>query len=154
MPGYAKFMKDLITKKKMVSFEPTNNLPHCSAIATRFLVQKKEDPCTFTILCTIGVFNFAKALYDLGASINFMPLAVVLQLGLKAPKSMSMWLLLIDRTVKKPVGIISDVTVKIESFIFPADFVILHCEVNFDVPIILGISFLATKRALVDIEMG
>ena len=44
--------------------------------------------------------------------------------------------------------------VKVESFIFPADFVILDSEVNFEVPIILGRPFLATGRALVDMEKG
>ena len=44
--------------------------------------------------------------------------------------------------------------VKVESFIFPADFVILDCEVDFEVSIILGRPFLATGRALVDMEKG
>ena len=44
--------------------------------------------------------------------------------------------------------------VKVESFIFPADFVILDFEVDFEVPIILGRSFLATGKALVDMEKG
>ncbi|KAK4717952.1 hypothetical protein R3W88_016290 [Solanum pinnatisectum] len=66
MPGYAKFMKDLVTKKRVVSFENDERLQHCSAIATRSLVQKKEDLGAFTILCTIGVLHFAKALCDLG----------------------------------------------------------------------------------------
>lgn len=43
---------------------------------------------------------------------------------------------------------------KMDSFIFLSDFVILNYEVDFDVPIILGISFLSTRRELVDIEMG
>ena len=59
-----------------------------------------------------------------------------------------------DRTVNKPIGILHDVLVKVESFIFPADFVILDCEVDFEVPIILGRPFLATGRALVDMEKG
>ena len=44
--------------------------------------------------------------------------------------------------------------VKLESFISPADFVILDCEVDFEVPIILGRPFLAIGRALVDMEKG
>ena len=44
--------------------------------------------------------------------------------------------------------------VKVESFNFPADFVILDCEVDFEVPIILGRTFLAIGRALVDKEKG
>jgi len=46
------------------------------------------------------------------------------------------------------------VLVKLESFIFPANFVILDCEVNFEVPIILGRTFLAKGRGLVDMEKG
>ena len=41
MPSYAKFMKDLVTKKRPVTFEDDDRLQHCSAIATRSLVQNK-----------------------------------------------------------------------------------------------------------------
>ena len=41
MPGYAKFMKDLVTKKRSVTFEDDDRMQNCSAIATRSLVQKK-----------------------------------------------------------------------------------------------------------------
>ena len=74
MSGYAKFMKDLVTKKRSVTFEDNDRLQHCSAIATKSLVQKKEDPGAFTISCTVGSLHFAKALCDLGVSINLMPL--------------------------------------------------------------------------------
>ena len=65
-----------------------------------------------------------------------------------------MQLLMVDRTVKRPIGILYDVLVKVESFIFPVDFVILDCKVDFKMSIILGRSFLATGRALVDMEKG
>ena len=65
-----------------------------------------------------------------------------------------MRLLMADRTIKSPIGILNDVLVKVELFIFPTDFVILDCEVDFEVPIILGRPFLATRRALVDMERG
>ena len=73
-PGYAMFMKDLVTKKRSVTFEDDDRMQHCSAIATRSLVQKKEDLGVFVIPCTVGSLHFAKALCDLGASINLMPL--------------------------------------------------------------------------------
>ena len=56
--------------------------------------------------------------------------------------------------MKRLIWILHDVLLKMESFIFPVDFVILYCEVDFEVPIILGRSFLATGRALVDMEKG
>ena len=98
-------------------------MQHCNAIGTRSLVQKKEDPGAFTILCTIGLLHFAKALCDLGASINLMPLLIYKKLGLDDPKPTAMQLLMANRTVKRPIGILHDVLVKLESFIFPADFV-------------------------------
>ena len=138
MPGYEKFMKDLVTKKRSVTFEDDDRLQHCSAIATRSLVQKKEDPGAFTIPCTVGSLHFAKALCDLGASINLMPLSIYKKFGLQDQKPIGMRLLMADRTVKRPIGILHDVLVNVESFIFPADFVILECEVDFKCLLFLG----------------
>ena len=63
-----------------------------------------------------------------------------------------MRLVTIDQTVKRPICIIYDVLVKVDSFIFPVDFVILNYKVDFEVPYIVGTSFLATRRVLVDME--
>ena len=62
--------------------------------------------------------------------------------------------LMADRTVKSPIGILYDVLVKVESFIFLADFVILDCEFDFEVSIVLGRPFLDTGRALFDWRKG
>ncbi|KAK4723871.1 hypothetical protein R3W88_026650 [Solanum pinnatisectum] len=113
MLGYVKFMKDLVTKKRAISFEDDYRLQHCSAIATRSLVQKKKDPGAFTIPCTIGLLHFAKALCDLGASINLMPLSIYKKLGLGTPKLTAMRLLMANRTVKRPIGVLQDVLVKV-----------------------------------------
>ncbi|XP_047261042.1 uncharacterized protein LOC124894395 [Capsicum annuum] len=137
MPGYAKFMKDLVTKKLIVSYEPMDNVHHCGSISARSLVQKKADPGVFTIPYTIGSLDLAKALCDLGASINFMPLGVYKKLVLGDPTPINMRLVMADKSVKRPKGILYDVLVKVTSFIL-ADFVILDCEVDFEVPIILG----------------
>ena len=98
-PGYAKFMKNLVTKKRSFTFEDDDRMQHCSAIAKRSLVQKKEDPSAFTIPCTVRSLHFAKALCDLGESINVMPLSIYKKLGLGDPKHTAMRLLMVDRTV-------------------------------------------------------
>jgi len=66
MSGYVKFMKNLVTKKRTVSFEGDDKLQHCSVIATRLLVQKNKDPGEFTIPCTIGMLHFSKSICELG----------------------------------------------------------------------------------------
>ncbi|XP_070030828.1 uncharacterized protein [Nicotiana sylvestris] len=112
-----------------------------------------EDPGAFTIPCTIGSADFAKALCDLGASINLMPYSVFNTLGIGKPRSNSMRLEMADRTMNSPLGIIDDVLVRVDKFILPADFVILDCEVDYEVPTILGTPFFAIGKVLVDVEV-
>ncbi|XP_049381271.1 uncharacterized protein LOC125845785 [Solanum stenotomum] len=154
MPGYAKFMKELVTKKRILDYKTIEVSHGCSAIMTKEIVTKRNDPGAFTIPCTIGMLQFAKALCDLGTSINLMPYAMYKQLGLGEPKATTMRLLMADRYIKHPVGILYDILVKVDRFIFPADFVILDCDIDVELPIILGRPFLATSRALVDAESG
>ena len=90
MPDYSKFIKDMVTKKISVSFEDDDQMQQCSAISTRSLVQKKEDPGIFTIPCKIGLLHFDKVLCDLGESINLMPLSIYKKLGLGDPKPTAM----------------------------------------------------------------
>ncbi|XP_019235062.1 PREDICTED: uncharacterized protein LOC109215445 [Nicotiana attenuata] len=153
MPGYAKFMKELVTKKRSMYFE-TIPMTHQVSSIVHSMAPRQEDPGVFTIPCTIGSANFAKALCDLGASINLMPYSVFKTLGIGQPRATSMRLQMADRSMKRPLGIIVDVLVRVDKFILPADFVILDCEVEFEVPIILGRPFLATGKALVDVEAG
>ncbi|XP_016571209.1 uncharacterized protein LOC107869163 [Capsicum annuum] len=94
---YAKFMKDLLMKKRIVSYELMDNLNHCGAISIRSLVQKKANPGAFTIPCTIRSLDFSKALCDLGASINLMPLAVYKKMGLGDPTPTNIRLVMTDR---------------------------------------------------------
>lgn len=155
MPGYAKMMKDLMSQKFDFQDLATVTLTHtCSAVVTRPIAQKLDDPGSFTIPCTIGNYAFAKALCDLGASINLMPLIIYKKLGIGRARPTSMLLQLADRTVKQPYGIIDDVIVQVGRFVFPADFVVLDCQVDEEIPIILGRPFLATGRALIDCEEG
>ena len=74
MPGYAKFIKDMVSKKRSISFKDDDRMQHCSAITIRSLLQKEEDMGAFSIPCTIGLLHFAKAFCNLGARINLMPL--------------------------------------------------------------------------------
>ncbi|XP_070054408.1 uncharacterized protein [Nicotiana tomentosiformis] len=126
----------------------------CSAIVTRPIAKKFEDPESFTTPCTIGGYSFAKALCDLGANINLMPLAIYRKLGLPRLRPTYMRVQLADRTLSRPKGIVDDVLVQVDKFIFPADFVVLDCKVEIEVPLILGRPFLAMGRAFVDCEVG
>ncbi|XP_070057400.1 uncharacterized protein [Nicotiana tomentosiformis] len=118
------------------------------------MAPKLEDLDAFMIPCTTGSAEFAKALCDPRKSINFIPYSVLKMLGIVQPSPTSMRLQMDDRTMKRPSGVIEDVLVHVDQFILPADFVILDCEVDYEVPIILGRPFHATGKALCDVEAG
>nr|GEU75205.1 reverse transcriptase domain-containing protein [Tanacetum cinerariifolium] len=93
-----------------------------------------------------------KALADLGASINLMPLSIGKKLGLPELISTRMTLELANRAICTPAGIARDVFVPVGKFTFPADFVIVDYESDPRVPLILGRPFLRTARALIDVH--
>ena len=74
--NYAKFMNDMVTKKRLVSVEYDKRMYRCSAIARRSLVHKKEDLGAFTIPYTVVLLHFDKSLCDLGESINLIIVSI------------------------------------------------------------------------------
>ncbi|KAG9458445.1 hypothetical protein H6P81_002953 [Aristolochia fimbriata] len=127
---------------------------NCSAILKNELPRKLKDPGSFTIPCEIGSNKFANALCDLGASVNLMPLSLCRYLQLGEPQETGITLQFADRSTKIPEGIMEDVLVKIQDFIYPCDFVVLDMEVDKNLPIILARPFLATAGAIFDCKQG
>ncbi|GJU67699.1 reverse transcriptase domain-containing protein [Tanacetum coccineum] len=124
---------------------------NCSAVILKKLLEKLGDPGKFLIPCSFSELN-CKALADLGASINLMPLPIWKKLGLSELISTRMTLELANRSICTPSGIARDVFVPVGRFTFPANFVIVDYESNPRVPLILGRHFLRTARALIDVH--
>ncbi|XP_061344209.1 uncharacterized protein LOC133290167 [Gastrolobium bilobum] len=113
---------------------------------------KLQDPGSFNIPIAVGNTNVGRALCDLGASINLMPLSICKSLGITELKPTMVSLQLADRSLRRPNGIIEDVLVKVDKFIFPTDFIVLDMEEESEMPLLLGRLFLATARAMIDVE--
>ncbi|XP_073225687.1 uncharacterized protein [Cicer arietinum] len=129
MPKYTKLLIEIISnKKKLEDFEMGKLNQECSALILKKLPPKLKDPVSFTIPCTIDNSHFEKSLCD--------------------------WELLVDRSITHPRGIIEDVLIKVDKFIFPADFIVLDMEEDAEVPIILWRPFLATGKTLIDVQQG
>ncbi|XP_012829316.1 PREDICTED: uncharacterized protein LOC105950494 [Erythranthe guttata] len=155
MPNYTKFMKDVLSKKARIEEDtPMILTATCSAILQANLPWKMKDPGSYTIPCIIGNSTFDEALCDLGASINLMHMYVFLKLGLRNLNRTRMTLQLADRSLKYRDGIVEDVLVKVDKFILPVDFVVLEMPEDDEAPIILGRQFLATGKALIDMDLG
>ncbi|MCH94640.1 hypothetical protein A2U01_0015603 [Trifolium medium] len=124
----------------------------CSHCVRSKLPPKREDPGRFNVPCCISKAK-ERALCDLGSSISLIPLSFAKKWNVgKLTTNEAMDLILADQSTLNPSGIIKDVLVKIKDLVFPFDFVIIDIEEDADIPIIFGRPFLATSRALIDME--
>ncbi|XP_062099858.1 uncharacterized protein LOC133805711 [Humulus lupulus] len=126
----------------------------CNVILQKKLPPKLKDLGCFNIPCTIGNEVFKRALCDLGEIVNLISLSIYRKQKLGEAKSTIVKLQIVDHSVKHLHGVIEDVLVKVDKFIFPAYFIILDLEEDANIPIILGRPFLATGRALIDVQKG
>ncbi|XP_070035890.1 uncharacterized protein [Nicotiana tomentosiformis] len=117
MPAYAKFLKEIPTKKRKIEETSVVKLiEHCNVILQNKLPQTKLDN-------EIGEIR-------------------------SAPISLQ----LVDQTSLIPEGIVEDVLVRVDNFVFPSDFILVKIEENKEVPLILGKPFLAMGRDILDIH--
>nr|GFA47504.1 reverse transcriptase domain-containing protein [Tanacetum cinerariifolium] len=91
------------------------------------------------------------ALADLGASINLMAISAWKRLSLPDLTPTYMTLELANRLISRPVRVAEDVYVKVGSFHFLADFVVVDFDADPRVPLILRRSFLKTGRAIINV---
>nr|GFA92255.1 reverse transcriptase domain-containing protein [Tanacetum cinerariifolium] len=152
IPKYQKFLKALLfNKEKLLELVNTSLNENCSAVILKKFPEKLKDPGKFFIPCGFSEFK-CKALADLGASINLMPLCVWKKLGLPELISTRMTLELANQAICTPAGIARDVFVSVGKFTFLTDFVIVDYESDPRVPLILGRPFLRTARALIAVH--
>jgi hypothetical protein len=138
MPTYAKFMKEILSKKRRYNDEETIQLDaNCSAIIQRRLPKKEKDPERVKLSVAIGKINVGKVLIDLGSSINLIPYSVVKRVAGLDIKLTKMTLQLANKSITRPMGIAEDVLVRVDKFVFPVDFVVMDIEEDDDVPLIL-----------------
>ncbi|XP_057785259.1 uncharacterized protein LOC131002809 [Salvia miltiorrhiza] len=147
MPRCAKFLKELCTRKVKYTDDAKFQVGESvSAVLQRDMPIKCGDPGMFYIPCVIGTMKVEKAMLDLGASINVMPLSMYQDLEIGPLKPTRVVIQLADRSSVYPEGILEDVLVKVEELIFPADFYILDMGKSKarDPVILLGRPFLKT----------
>ncbi|GKE14246.1 reverse transcriptase domain-containing protein, partial [Tanacetum coccineum] len=87
---------------------------NCSTVILNKLPEKLGDPGKFLIPCGFNELE-CKALADLGAIINLMPISVWKKLGLPELIFTQMTLELANREICTPVGIARDIFVPVES---------------------------------------
>nr|GFB89073.1 reverse transcriptase domain-containing protein [Tanacetum cinerariifolium] len=152
MPKFGPTIKTLLPNKdKLYELARTLLNEHCLAVLHNKFPKKLGDLDKFLIPCDFPRMDECLALADLGASINLMPLLAWNKLSLPELSPTCMTLELANRLISYPVGVVENVFVKVGTFHFSADFVVVDFDADPRVPLILGRSFLKTGRALIDV---
>ncbi|XP_057755986.1 uncharacterized protein LOC130975177 [Arachis stenosperma] len=127
-PTYIKCMKELLNKKGTLKGGQTVAMnKECSAIIKKDVLLKKKDPGSFHIPCKLQINEL---------------------------RSMDVMIQLDNKTQKQAEGVVENVLVKVGNYFLPIDFVVLDMDESYLHPIILWRPFLATGRALIDVEQG
>ncbi|XP_031249191.1 uncharacterized protein LOC116107025 [Pistacia vera] len=158
LPRYAKFLKELCTnKRKLKGNEKIRMGENVSAILQKRLPPKCKDLGMFTIPCKLGDIRIEKAMLDLGASINIMPLSIYSSLNIGPLKETSVIIQLAGISNVYLEGVVEDVLVQVNGLVFPTDFYVLDMEEDDSsnsTLMLLGRPFLKISRTKIDVHDG
>ncbi|CAM8887249.1 unnamed protein product [Rhodiola kirilowii] len=155
IPTYAKFMKEILTRKRKIDKIETMALSdECSAALHQPMPPKLKDSGSFSIPCDIGGITISRALCDLSASVSIMPYSLYAKLNLGDLCPTNITIHLTDRSCRLLRGILKDVPVKVKNIYIPANFIVLEISEDIDIPIILGRPFLYTAKVVIDMDRG
>eukprot|EP00253_Pinus_taeda_P035741 PITA_35741 len=118
-------------------------------------MQKYVDLGSLIVKTHINGIEIPNTLIDLGAAINIMSRQTMEQLKLPKLLFTPTLLQLADRSVIKPYGVLEDISVSLDSWEYPVDFMILTPKSNLGGhPLILGRPWLATVDAFSSCRSG
>ena len=106
------------------------------------------------ISCSIFDQYYKHGLYDLGASVNIMPMVIYKKLLYPALSPTYMCVQLADSTIRYPEGIAKNVLVHVRDSFVLADFVVMDIEGDLRIELIFGQPFLRAARARIDVGRG
>jgi len=160
VPIYARTVRDICIKKpRRKAKDPltVHVMGELTALMTeKYPPVKYGDPGHPTVTVQVGKTFVSKVLVDLGAAINIMTLETTQLLQLKNfIRETPTILELADRSTIKPEGVIEDLIISVESWNYPADFVVLQTKTKLGGhPLILGRPWLATADAFISCRSG
>jgi len=132
MPLYAKFLKEIFSKKRSIKHNETIALTRESSAIIKKPPPKLRDPGSFVIPCVIWSETIDRVMCDLGVSVSLLPLSLFKRMGIGELKPTEMSLKLVDHSTIQPVGFVEDIPVKIEGIYIPADFMVVDIEEDHD----------------------
>ena len=159
IPILAKTIKELSLKRPGRKPRDTRRIHLVGEIADimmgKITMQKYVDPGSPIVKTHINGVEIPNTLIDLGAAINIMSRQTMEQSKLPNLIFAPTLLQLADQSVIKPDGVLEDISVSLDSWEYPVDFMILTPKSNLGGhPLILGRPWLATADAFISCRSG
>ncbi|XP_041995841.1 uncharacterized protein LOC121745957 [Salvia splendens] len=157
MPPISKFIKDYLAGKVNEEGRLITDENVSAVIQRSDLPSKKTDPGMFTLPISIRDIQVEHAMCDLGASINVLPYSIYQKLEATKLIDTDIMIQLADRSCIHPEGILEDVIVKVNNFLYPADFFVIKMTepaAKESSGVLLGRPFLSTTNTIIDVRNG
>ncbi|XP_057803610.1 uncharacterized protein LOC131018945 [Salvia miltiorrhiza] len=156
IPPFGKFVKDFIAGKSKATGKIVMG-ENVSAALKKELPAKCKDPGMFSLPIYIGDTRIEHAMCDLGASINVMPLTIYNRLSGVELVDTRVVIQLADRSCVYPEGLLENVLVSVNNFVYPADFYVVRMsgvQSKGSTGVLLGRPFLRTAKSIIDVSNG
>ncbi|XP_042027311.1 uncharacterized protein LOC121774514 [Salvia splendens] len=157
MPPISNFIRDYLAGKVNEEGRLITDENVFVVIQRSDLSSKKTDPGMFTLLISIGDIQVEHAMCDLGASINVLSYSIYRKLGVTKHVDTDIMIQLADRSCIHPEGILEDVIVKVNNFLYPTDFFVIKMTepaAKESSGVLLGRPFLSTTSTIIDVRNG
>jgi len=127
VPIYAKTLREYCAKNpRKKSRDPLTI--HVMRKLSYFMPVKYGDLGNPILAVQINGVEIPNVLVDLGVSINVITVKATHTLGLRNLKHTPIVLELADRYIVKPVGKLEDITISVDSWHYPVDFLVLQMQ--------------------------
>jgi len=159
VPIYAKTLREYCSKKPTKKTKDPLTI-HVTGKLSDFIMGKSMlvkygDMGNPILTVQINGVEIPNVLVDLGAAINVITTESMHALGLRNLKHTPIVLELVDRSTVKPIGKLEDVTISVDSWHYPIDFLVLPTQSSVGGhPLILGRSWLATADTYIGCHLG
>ncbi|XP_048603078.1 uncharacterized protein LOC106358564 [Brassica napus] len=114
------------------------------------VMPKVDDPGKFIFPCSIVGVEFKEALCDSGSSVNLVSRAIVDELNIVDIEPSQVKLAFANSSMTVPYGTIHNLPVQVGNCILHTEFQVVEMSKDHEMPLIFGMSFMATVGAVVD----
>ncbi len=152
IPSYAKWLREICSNKRKIA-EKAKLTTSVASLTSVQMPEKMPDQGMFTIPCVIGDKVITKAFCDPGAGINMLSVHEYESMDMGPLQPTSVTIQVADRNVVLPKGVVENVLVNVNGFIYPVDFYVVDLKPDFpscSTEVLLGRPFLSTARAKLD----